>query len=242
MKLGKLLSLIKAAAEKKGWSEPFLVGGLPRDKVLNNLSDLNDLDITTGDSDIYELADFLANKFGRNATYKKMGDGHSSLYVDNLKFDFSSNFVIPNIESIVGKTLSALEQEMFSRDFTCNSLLLSLDLQTIEDPTDKGLLDIDNKILKTCVSPYITLGVDNRRIIRVIYLASKLNFSIDSNIIEYIRKNPSSIANISESFLSKKLNDALSYNKDYTIHLIKELQVAPYLPINLQQFKEIEKL
>jgi tRNA nucleotidyltransferase/poly(A) polymerase len=74
---------------------------------------------------------------------------------------------------------------MYSRDFTCNSLLLSLDLRNLSDPTHKGFKDIKDKMIRTCLSPEITLTTNKNRVARAIYLACKIDFEIDPSIVMY---------------------------------------------------------
>jgi poly(A) polymerase len=238
MKLKDFLLIIKKLAQENGISEPYLVGGIPRDKLLNQLNKMEDLDITTGDDGIHQLAELIAAKLP-NWTFKKMDDGHSSIFLDPLKLDFSSNFIINNVEKIVGKTLNTLEKEMWSRDFTCNALLLNFDLSQIKDPTGFGIKDIHSKLLRTCLDPAITLGVDPRRIIRIIYLATKLNFSIDREIIKWVKEHPSLIKDVKPEYLNKKWGQCLKLNHDKAIQLAKDLNVLEYLPLHAEDFRSV---
>ena len=47
------------------------------------------------------------------------------------------------------KEISAMHEELYSRDFTCNTVLMSLDLKRILDPTGLAINDIQSKIIKT---------------------------------------------------------------------------------------------
>ena len=64
MKLSELLYAIEQIAEEKGLSKPYIVGGLPRDRIIGRKKQINDIDITTGDSNIKLLASELANRLG----------------------------------------------------------------------------------------------------------------------------------------------------------------------------------
>src|ERR1700679_573849 len=101
MKLRELLSQMKQVQEQIGASEPYICGGTPRDKYLGRLDNIADIDITTGDKTVDYLSQEFAIIFKRqyNATRKTMEDGHSSIFIGNLKIDFSSNFVVPNVDS-----------------------------------------------------------------------------------------------------------------------------------------------
>ena len=95
----------------------------------------------------------------------------------------SSNFNTPNITELLVKQgikePTDLQREMYSRDFTCNALLLDLDLKTVIDPTKQGVKDIHAKVIRTCLAPEITLTANKNRVVRAIYLAAKLDFDLD---------------------------------------------------------------
>src|SRR5690606_8392993 len=141
MKIVEILNLIQKTADKNNISSPFICGGVPRDKILGTLSNnFEDLDITTGDNNIHLLSQLVANvlvPFG--AKYKYMDDGHSQIYFNSIKLDFSTNYISPNAITILNnagvKNYNNMQLELYSRDFTCNTLLLTLDLKTIKDPT-----------------------------------------------------------------------------------------------------------
>jgi len=219
-------------------STPMITGGTPRDKILGLIKDeIADLDITTGDKTVHNLAKEFAISLGKSYTIesKKMDDGHTSVYVGNLKVDFSSNFEVPHIEQLLRKigikNPTDMQKEMFSRDFTCNTLLMTTDLKTIKDPTKRGFADIKKKILKTCLDPNITLRSNPNRIIRIIYMASKLGFDVDPNIIKWVLNNKEFIHQSSEGYLTKNLDKALSKDPDRAVHLISKMSLWNVLPI-----------
>lgn len=235
MKLSKFLNIISQIAEEKSISKVYICGGLPRDKVLNKTNDLTDIDITTGDQGIHYLAKEIAIKFRLDKSrHLVMPDGHASLMIGGLKLDCSSNFMIPNIEQLLAKRgiekADEMQKELYSRDFTCNALLMSMDLKQIFDPLGRGIPDIKQRIIKTCLSPEITLGYDNKRVVRILYLAAKLDFDIDPAIISWVKKNPTSFSNTKPQYLVKKLTKALEYNTDRVVKLLDEMNLWPYVP------------
>jgi tRNA nucleotidyltransferase/poly(A) polymerase len=151
LKLSNILKLIDYIHRKIGCSTPYICGGLPRDKIIKgNLKTVSDIDITTGDDTVKYLADevYLALKRKFNVFKKEHKDGHISLFFKNIKLDFSSNFNEPDIEDVLkskGINPTRLQKETWSRDFTCNALLINMDLKKILDLTNKGIQDISNK-------------------------------------------------------------------------------------------------
>lgn len=237
MKLRELLQQMKAVQEEIGASAPYICGGTPRDKYLGHLENVADLDITTGDKTVDYLSQEFYLKFRKkyNVTRKTMEDGHSSIFIGKLKVDFSSNFMVHNIDYILEQMgisdVSNMQREMFSRDFTCNSLLLTLDLKRILDPTKHGLQDIKDRKIKTCLSPEITLTANRNRVIRAIYLACKLDFSIDQAIVDYVSKNPQTVKISTEKSLTEKLNEAFARDADKANYLLTKMNLWNYVPI-----------
>ncbi len=238
MKLKELLNVMSAIASEKKNSQPFICGGTPRDKYLKKLGNVSDLDITTGDDSIHKLAkdvsDYLSKKYQIDT--KVSDDGHTSIHIGDLKVDFSSNFIVPNIDKILAakgiKNPTNMQREMFSRDFTCNALLMSSDLKTIIDPTNQGLKDIQNKKIVTVLPPQITFSSNKNRVVRSVYLASKLDFDIDEKVAAWIKENPEYIKLASERSLTQKLNQAMDYNPTKTLDLLNKMNLWNYIPIS----------
>lgn len=228
---------MKRVQEQIGSSVPYICGGTPRDKHMGRLDNIADLDITTGDKTVDYLSQEFYLEFRKryNVTRKTMEDGHSTLFVGNLKVDFSSNFIVNNIDPILRQmgfdNPSNMQREMFSRDFTCNSLLMTLDLKNILDPTRRGFRDIKERKIRTCLSPAITLTSNRNRVVRAIYLASKLDFDLDNSIIEYVSKNPQTVKISTEKSMVDKLNEAFEKDADKAAFLITKMNLWNYIPV-----------
>lgn len=237
MKLRELLQQMIATQQRVGSSDPFICGGTPRDRYLKHLENISDLDLTTGDKSVDILSEEFAEDLSRkyNVTRRKMEDGHSSIYIGSFKMDFSSNFNVPGIDVLLAKQGIAkpteMQKEMFSRDFTCNALLLSLDLKNLIDPTHRGFKDIKDKMIRTCLTPDITLTSNKNRVVRAIYLASKLDFDIDPTIIEYVRKNPKSVKISTERAMAEKLNEAFNRDGDKAAYYVTKMGLWTEIPI-----------
>lgn len=228
---------MKNVQEEIGASVPYICGGTPRDKYMSQLQNIADLDITTGDKTVDYLSQelYLDLRKRYNVTRKTMEDGHSTIFLGSLKMDFSSNFMVPGIDNILhqmGITKpSNMQREMFSRDFTCNSLLMSMDLKKITDPTNHGFQDIRDKKIKTNLSPEITLTSNRNRVVRAVYLACKLDFNLDQAIIDYVSKNPDTVKISTEKSLTEKLNEAFAKDADKASYLLDKMNLWNYIPI-----------
>ena len=237
MKLRELLQQMNVVQEKIGASPAYICGGTPRDKYMGKLENVADIDVTTGDKTVDYLSQEFYLEFRKkyNVTRKTMEDGHSTIFVGSLKVDFSSNFMVPNIDQELAKlgikNPNNMQREMFSRDFTCNSLLLTTDLKQILDPTKRGFQDIKEKKIKTCLAPEITLTTNRNRVVRAIYLACKLDFDLDDSIIEYVRKYPETVKISTDKSMNDKLNEAFSRNPNKAADLITKMNLWSYIPI-----------
>ncbi len=237
MKLHELLSMIQNISNQIGSPEPMVCGGIPRDRYMQKLFNVSDLDITNCDKTIHELAQVCGSELDKkyNIIRKTHDDGHHSIYIGSFKVDFSSNFNIPNIDSILKQyhifNPTNIQREMYSRDFTCNALLLSLDFKHIKDPTNRGIKDINRKKIVTCLAPEITLLANKNRVSRAIYLSSKLDFDIDNSIIDFVIKNPNSIKIANTKTLSEKLNFAFLKDPDRAMFNISKMNLWSEIPI-----------
>lgn len=232
MKIKDLLLKIDDIHKINKTSKPYVCGGVARDKFMGRLDNISDLDITTGDTSVQFLAQEFLNAMKKDYNVQsKLGiDGHLSVMLGNFKLDFSSNFVLPNVESIVGKQLTNLEKESYSRDFTCNSLLSDITLSNVFDPTGKGIKDINNKKIDTILDPSIVFTNSKNRPIRSIYLAVKLDFDLSDRVIDFLTKYPFIVKESTSSSLKEKLDYCIKKDKDKTVSLLKKTNMISFIP------------
>ena len=223
-----ILLEVKRLAKDNGLSEPYIVGGLPRDKILHRIRKVEDVDLTSGDESIHHLAELTAQSFKVNPI--RFPDGHYQVYIEKIKYDFSSNYNSPDAKYFLEKAgvvnPSPMLLELFSRDFTCNTLILPLALRKIMDPTGLAIDDIKKKIIRTPLPPRITLRDDTKRVVRVIYLAAKLGFAVEDDIITWVKDHPEKIKEeVSVGFAKRKLADATRADIRKTIQLMNAMNL-----------------
>jgi poly(A) polymerase len=217
---------VKRIAKDNGLSEPYIVGGLPRDKILHRTNKIEDIDLTSGDESIHKLAELTAQQFKVNPI--RFPDGHYQLYINKIKYDFSSNYNSPDakyfLEKAGVKNPSNMLLELFSRDFTCNTLIIPLALRKVIDPTGLAIDDIKKKIIRTPLPPRITLRDDTKRVVRAIYLAAKLGFEVEPDIIFWVKNHHDKIKEeVSVGFSRRKLADATRADINKTVKLMNEM-------------------
>jgi tRNA nucleotidyltransferase/poly(A) polymerase len=236
MRLSKLLQVLNGLAKEKNISEPYIVGGLPRDKTFGLITEVKDIDLTTGDKDSFALA-INASKVWPDAHFRSYRDGHSSLDFKNIRIDFSNNFNLPNIEEYLKKAgidnPTELQKEIYSRDFTINTLLQPMDLT--KDPIDitgYALDDIKNKLLRTPVDPELTIGYDYRRILRALKFVLKFDLEVSSDLKKAIVKHRGGISELPIGNIKKQVNQMLKINPKKTINLLSEFKLLPIIPLS----------
>lgn len=238
MRLTEILSVISGIANKYGFSTPYITGGVVRDRVVGKINEFNDIDITTGDETVKGLA--VKTGLALGAKIKEFDDGHISLNFEGVKIDFSSNYRAPGIRRHLQRygleNPSDIQEECFSRDFTVNSMLWDLDLKNILDPTGRGLPDCRNKIIETCLPARMTLKDNPKRVVRAVYLASKLGFKISEDIIDYVKYNKFILDGEKNRYSRDKLSKAVEYDVKRTVYYMNKMDLWNYfeIPNNLE--------
>jgi poly(A) polymerase len=238
MNLKEILRIVGSIANFYKIKKPYIVGGVPRDIYLKIPTiKSKDIDITTNSNDSLRLAVLFADRI--NEIFELSEDGHVTVFYGNYDIDFSSNFVSPKVVEYLKGSHKGIE-EVFSRDFTINTLHQDLETGEISDPTGKGFEDIKNKIIRTPVPPEITFNDDPRRIYRAINLAARYKFDIAPEIIDFANENKElfSSKNIKDSYAIIKINKALQEDEDLTIKLLKEMNLFKSMPLS-GRFKDV---
>lgn len=196
--------------------------------------EINDIDLTTENGDSADLAYACAKVIPHNLLML-YDDRHLSMKLNSLQIDFSNHFIIPEIDSeldrlgIRGRT--PLIREMFSRDFTINTLLQGLDLENVYDITGQGVKDIQDKIIRCPINPELTLKNDPKRIIRALYFALRFDYTIDPSVMEAIKKYKHLLANLSEEYIKDKINEAVRINPLKALNLLMKLDLLSIIPM-----------
>jgi len=186
----KIFKLISKIAEQNSQSV-FIVGGYVRDLLMGrNYS--TDIDFVTESSGI-ELAESVANEIvprPKVSIFKTYGTAmvkYNNLeleFVGTRKESYNKNSRNPNVE------IGTLEDDQKRRDFTINAMAISLCKKNFGELLDpfNGIQDLENKILRTPLDPLQTYSDDPLRMMRAIRFASTLNFTIEKESLNAIKR------------------------------------------------------
>ena len=226
--------------------ESYVIGGFVRDFFLqrNFNKDIDIVAIGSGIDLALKVSELLPNK-PKVQVFKNYGTAMLCYkeidieFVGARKESYSEDSRNPIVEN------GTLEDDQNRRDFTINALAFSLNLNNYGDLIDpfNGLTDLENKILKTPLSPDITYSDDPLRMMRAIRFATQLNFVIEAKSIESISRNAERIKIISGERIVDELNKILETSKPSIgfLHLYKTGLLEIILP-ELTALNNVEEM
>tara|TARA_B100000131_G_scaffold322185_1_gene375290 strand:+ start:7672 stop:8520 length:849 start_codon:yes stop_codon:yes gene_type:complete len=250
MRRASLYRRILKLAKDNYIEEPLLVGGTPRDLYRKKIGQTDidflkkDEDITTNTADSFRLA--IAFAESGSYPFNVFSDSHVSVYAEEHTVDFSSNFVSKDAVKYLNEEMNLYDEnlyEVYSRDFTINTLHKKLLETTLLDPSGLAIKDIEDKRIRTIAPPEITFTDDKRRLWRAVRFAARFGYKIDSSIAEYVRGNRGSFAPsgklgdkspgkpISDQYISTIVGESLEYNPDITMGYILDFGMLSLVPL-----------
>ena len=185
----KLFENIKNIAKELN-AEAFVVGGFVRDKILDRPT--KDIDIVVN-TDCLDFATQFSNKYYQQhaiSYFKNYGTAQIKLkdievqFVTSRKESYEQTSRNPIVEK------GSIEDDQNRRDFTINAMSISLNEVNFGELIDpfNGISDLYYKIIKTPLDPIVTFNDDPLRMMRAIRFATQLNFQIEAETLEAIKK------------------------------------------------------
>lgn len=233
------LQIIQNISKEYSLSEPKIVGGIPRDMLIYGRSfKYKDIDITTNSEDILRLAVLSAKGLG--LSLKVFPDGHSTIFHKDFSFDFSSRFISSAANEYMAANFSEYDEkysESYSRDFTINSLEADFSLSSIYDPTNMGMKDLDEGLIRPITTAEICLSDDPRRAYRAIKMASKYNFNIDDEIVNFSKNNhkifnPIYNQEVRPQYVSAAISASTGFNGGKTFESLTKMKLLSAVPLS----------
>lgn len=225
---------------EKGGHGAYVVGGCVRDLLMERAP--TDWDVTTSANpeQIQSLFpdNFYDNKFG-TVTVKTRDEDPVVWTVQVTPFRTEGAYSDKRHPDTVAFA-KTLEEDLSRRDFTMNSIALSLN-GTIVDPYN-GQADIKAKTVRTVGDPSARFGEDALRMMRAIRFAATLGFSVEDATLRAIIAHASSLADISaervRDELVKTINSPLAAKG---IQLLEDVGLLKHVIPELREGIDVEQ-
>ncbi|KAI9290669.1 hypothetical protein K502DRAFT_326620 [Neoconidiobolus thromboides FSU 785] len=175
-------------------------GGWVRDKLLKNES--NDIDIAinnlTGAQFMQKFKTYIQNENVQLSSIGKIqSNPDKSKHLETVTFKiFDLEIDVVNLRTEVYSENTRIPdkvefgtalEDALRRDLTINALFYNLNSDEVEDFTELGLSDLKSRIIRTPLPSLQTFRDDPLRILRCIRFAAKLDFQLNTDIIEAIK-------------------------------------------------------
>lgn len=184
----------------------YIVGGYVRDSLLGLES--YDIDITTSakPEEIASIFDTIDNGIKYGSITINFEGKSFEITTFRLELSYEDNRH-PGI-----KFTQKLSDDLKRRDYTINALCMDYSGKIIDEY--QGVSDLKNKTIRCIGEAILRFNEDSLRILRGLYLVSKLDFDIDSNTLEAMKKSSNLLFNISKAKCTKEMTKIIRYNKN----------------------------
>jgi tRNA nucleotidyltransferase (CCA-adding enzyme) len=211
----------------------YIVGGSVRD-VLIGLTP-KDWDVTTDalPDKIQELFPDSAyeNDFGTVAV-KVRFDNHVEI-VEVTTFRTEGDYQDSRHPGSV-EFVTEVTEDLARRDFTINAMAMDLE-GNIVDPFD-GQKDLETKIIRTVGTPEDRFGEDALRLMRAVRFAMQLDFTIETNTLEAMKKLTPTLENIAKERINIELTKMMMTPRAMQgFILLQEVGLLTYIMPELQE-------
>ncbi len=188
----------------------YLVGGFIRDIILGREPEKVDIDIVVPFNAI-EIGQKIADNIGSKFIILDDKRQVVRIILNHINID------------IANQVSSTIEGDLCSRDFSINSIAFLFDNKCLVDPLN-GLKDLEISLLRT--NSENNLLNDPLRILRCFRFVSELNFKIDLNLINFIKKNKGKLYLVAKERINNEIHKIVhGANALDAVLLIKKLNI-----------------
>ena len=219
--------------EENGF-EAYIVGGYVRDNILGIES--NDIDICTNAKvkdilDIFNDVNLITNEYGA----VKLISNHANIDITTYRRDLRYNGSRRKVEI---EYVDNLIDDINRRDFTMNTLCMSKEGNIIDILNARK--DIDDKVIRCVGEISERLNEDPLRMLRAVRFATVLDFRIEDNLYEELKKNKELLEQLSLERIKEELTKILIHkNAIKGLDYLRRLGFLPYLGIEFDKIVNV---
>ena len=236
MRIPKEVQFITEKIEKRGF-EAYIVGGCVRDFLLDK--NPRDWDITTNakPEEIQKMfpASFYSNKFGTVTVINKKTKNENLRNIEITTYRIDANYSDKRHPDKI-KFTPNLKDDLARRDFTINAMAMRVENQKSKIKNQEiadlfgGREDLENKIIRAVGNADERFNEDALRMLRAVRLSSELDFEIEKNTFEAIRKNSKLLKFVSQERIRDELEKIILSDKPSEgIELLRESGLLKYI-------------
>ncbi|NOZ08600.1 MAG: HD domain-containing protein [FCB group bacterium] len=230
-------------AERKGLSV-YVVGGFVRDTLMNRPT--TDIDLMVEGDGIAFAAELSTElQLGNVVVYERFGTalipgGPVEIEVATARKElYQPDSRKPEISA------GTIKEDMSRRDFTVNTLAVSLRAEDFGDLFDPfgGLRDMAGKRLVTPLDPDATFSDDPLRMLRATRFAAQLGFSIDPVVLDSIQRQAHRLQIVSKERITEEIIKTLRTEKpSIGFDLMKQTGLLPFTFPELDMLSGVERI
>lgn len=214
--------------------EAFIVGGCVRDSLIKRKP--GDYDITTN-----ALPEQIISLFDKTIP-TGIKHGTITVMVNNVPYEVTTYRIdgeyLDNRKPEDVVFVSNIQEDLSRRDFTVNALAYSPQLGFKD--FFNGEEDLKNKVIRCVGDPDKRFNEDALRMLRAIRFSCQLNFKIDKDTLDSIKKNHKLISNISvERIRDEFTKILLSNNASKGLTLLREIGIIKNIIPELDGIREV---
>lgn len=207
--------------------EAYMVGGYPRDLILNRKC--TDVDICTSATP-KELKSIF-----KDSMLPKVQYGSVTVLYNKIRFEITTYRKDIKYENnrvpVKVKYINNLLDDLKRRDFTINTICMDANGNIID--LLNGRQDLESKTIKMFGNPKYRLKEDALRILRAVRFATVLDFKLEDKLRKYIVKYGYLLKRLSYYRKKEELEKIfLSTNAIKGLHLLKELHLDKFLELS----------
>ena len=226
--------------------DSYVVGGFVRDYYINKeiKKDIDILCIGSGINFAINVQNSI-DSTKKIKIYKRFGTAmlkwkdYTVEFVGARKESYSEDTRKPEVKP------GTFMDDMNRRDFTINTLAISLNKENYGELIDtfNGIGDLNKGIIKTPTDSDKTFSDDPLRMLRAVRFSSQLNYKIERNTFESIKRNLNRIEILSGERISEELNKILMQDKPSNgFILLDKLNILKIILPELESLKGIEEV